>query len=289
MRQYSNGGVVIPTNENLDYTLPMNQLADTAQREVSKYAKIHSVYSFSRNPISPNFGDFSIYTIIPTDTLTDAIALNGQTYYFEVDSPCSVVIQESADQVTWSTLSTIVVTAITSFTAYSGNITPSLTTNYVRLNFSGTYPFNRRNTAIWDILFATIPVYSQKVKYSMPSDFYKLDKIVTKNDINVYEENVNYQWVGFKDLYVNYDYTGSFDVYYYKYPTRITDATSDSYVFEITDEAADAIPYYLAGMGLLDEMPSMAKVLLDEYKIQLANLETLETNSVVGINRISGW
>ena len=289
MRQYSNGGVVIPTNENLDYTLPMNQLADTAQREVAKYAKIHALYSFSRNAVIPPFGEYSIKQYIPTTDLVDAVCINGQAYYFEVDAPCSVVIEESADLTTWSTLSTIVVTAIISFTAYSGSITPSLVTNTIRLRFTGTYPFNRRNTAIWNIPFQVVPTYASQVKYDMPTDFYKLDKIVVQNDNNIYQENVNYKWQGFKSLYIDYMYSGSFDVHYFKYPTRITDATADSYTFEVSEEAADAIPYYLAAMGMLDEMPSMAKVLLDEYKTQLVNLETLETNGVVGINRISGW
>lgn len=290
LRQYSNGGVIIPTNDNLDYTLSMNQFADTAQREVAKYSKIHSTFSFSRNAILPTFGLFDIKQFLPTgNDLLDAIALNGQSYYFEVDSPCTVTIAESSDQTTWVTLSTIVVTAITSFTAYSGSITPSSSTKYVRLAFSGTYPFNRRNTAIWDMPFLSVPIFAPKVKYDMPTDFYKLDQVVVQNDADVYQQNVNYQWQGFNKMYINYEYSGSFDVHYYKYPTRITDATADSYIFEVSEEAADAIPYYMAAMAIMDEMPSMARLLLDEYKTQLANMETLTTNGVYSTNRISGW
>ena len=375
---YSNGGVIISDGDNADYNLRYNRLANAAQIQVNEYNSIRSVYSISQNPIDPLNGRFYGFTIkqfTGTD-LTDICGINAQSYYFEVDRPCTVLIEESSNNITWSTLQTLTITGIRAFKAYKGLITPTLATNQVRLRFTGSYPFNVRNRALWNVSFASaddVPVYSDRIRYTMPNDFYKLDKIIHRTDDRVYESMVDFQWEGRKDLILNYFYSGSFDVQYFKYPCKIYDSlststvttetgtlvsggtstvtlpstsstidkyyngqtieitggtgiglkavcidyvaktniltvqtpfsitldntstyaikqyTDDSYIFETYEEGTQAIPFYLGAHALMDEMPSLGTMLLNEYNSRLANLQTIQNTSNETITNYSGW
>jgi hypothetical protein len=393
LRVYSNAGVIIPDADNADYRNAFNDFADTAQRQISEFSKIHEVYSISRNPIIPVNGLFSgldIKQFLPSATnpgstdLIDIVGVNGRAYYFEIDAPCTLVVEESANGTTWITLSTQTITDIYAYTPFKGLITPSSITNQVRTRLTGNYPFNRRYAAIWDVPFASIddiPSYADRVRYPIPQDFFQLNPthpIVHRTDVRTYESMVDFQWEKRRDTIINYFYNGSFDVQYYKYPIKIYDAlnsntvttetgmiasngtdyygvqfiklpssssktdkdytgqtieitagtgigqkrvisnyvgrskqlyvqipwtilpdatsqyaikqyTLDDYIFEVYEEAAEAIPFFMSGMAYLDEYQTISRILLQEYKERLANLQTNEQPSVVTARSVYGW
>jgi hypothetical protein len=282
MKEYSNNGSLISAAQNADYNLTFNNAADTAQKKIATIKPILAMYSFSQNPIKNQLGllqGFDIVQFLDTDyVLTQAAG--SKSYYFEVDRQCTVYIEEQINGV-WTILSTIIVpSTVTSFTPFKGLITPSSTSNQVRIRFSGSYPFNIRNRFLCQYTFPTandVPDYTPYVKYAMPANFMKLKGIVHRTDPRVYEHMSDYYWEGKRTLVVNYYYTGSFDVEYHKYPATIDSTTPDTYEFEVDIEACEAIPYFMGAMALVDENPTISTTLMNLYQSELGNLDQLTT------------
>lgn len=309
--QYSNGGVTVSSGDNADYILRGNTFVDQAQKEVATMAKIHAKYSFSQNSIDPlngKFYGFYLKQFLPGADLVDIQGANGQSFYTEIDRPCSIYIEESSNGLNWSSVSSvswitesttgtsnpIVVSGISSFTAYRGIITPSNATNLVRLKITGNYPANRRNTAIWSVPFASpsdVPIYNDRVEYTIPDTYWmEFNKIVHRTDNQIYEQMVDFSSIGRKTFAVNYFYTGSFDVWYFKVPNDITDLTLDSTELEVyPGMPQECIAYYVAAHYLMDEQPSLGTLLLNEYQSKLSNLKTQINTGIMQVYNAYGW
>ncbi|KJS84987.1 MAG: hypothetical protein JM58_09465 [Peptococcaceae bacterium BICA1-8] len=282
MAEYSVNGVVISSTDGnqLDYTLRFADFADDAQKEISKIRRINAVKQFSRNPIPNQLGvniGFDILQYLGTDNTTTT-ATGSKAYYFEVDGVATIYVEEETSTGVWSVLTTIShTTPKGEFTVYKGLITASDVTNNIRVRFSGSYPYNIRNRALYAYTFPTtddIPDYIPYVRYTMPTDFIMLKKVVHRTDPRQYRNLGDFQWEGKKTFVVNYDFTGSFDVYYYKQPTTIASDATDSVEFEIDEEAQDPIPYYMASFAIREENEGAANTLFAIYQNKLSNLPT---------------
>lgn len=294
MDEYSLSGALQGNALNADYNLRINNLVDDAQKEVAQVKKIHKVFSVSQNPLKPQNDDqFLLRQYIPGNDIV-LEAQGSQSYYFEVDRQCSVVFEEQIANV-WTTLTTVVVpNTVTSFTKYKGLITPSSTLNNVRMRFTGLYPFNVRNTALFAYTFPTandIPDYTAYVPYDLPDDFFELEEVVQRTDIQQYVNMGNYRFEGRKTIVLPYMFTGSFDVFYFAYPATIDDTTLDTYELEVDVEAQAAIPYYVAGHLLLSdvEQRSIGIMLINEYQAKLSNLRQFSYDGYMEIHNPSGW
>lgn len=82
-------------------------------------------------------------------------------------------------------------------------------------------------------------------------------------------------------------YEGTFTLYYFKEPADITISTADSHSLEVKN--ADCIAYYMAGMTLMDENPSIGTLLVNQFETLLnsikprINLNMRSVSSVYGI------
>lgn len=293
MAEYSVDGVVIPDGENADYLDRMNRFADIAQKEIATIKKIHAVYSISQNPIKSLLGllkGFDLQQHLDVD-LVDTQGTGAQSYYFEVDRTATVYIEECVNGV-WNILQTLTIPTITEFTAYKGFITPTSLTNLIRLRFSGAYPYNIRNRALYAYKFPTvqdIPDYTPFTKYEMPTDFMEVQKVVQQTDPRTYMEMISCKWEGKKTLVLNYYDTGSFDIHYYRYPTTIDSNTPDSYEFEVYTEAQDAIPFFLAAKCLMDENILMSMQLSNEFNTKLNGISTKDKQTASTVSEVYGW
>lgn len=294
MDEYSLNSVLQSAALNADYTLRMNNLADACQKEIAQVKKIHAVYSISQNKIKPQNSNFKLQQFLPGGTDITLQATGSKSYYFEVDNGSTIVIEEEVSGV-WTTLQTItVLDTVNSFEVHKGLISPSSTSNNVRLRFTGTFPYNIRNVALWSYSFATdadVPNYTPYVSYTMPTDFFELEKVVQRTDMKQYNDLGIYRWEGRQTFVLPYDYTGSFDIFYFRYPTTIDDNTLDTYTFEVDTEAQEAIPYYLAGHVLMSDPPQrgVGQMLLQEYQGKLANLRQWNYDGFMMIDNPSGW
>lgn len=292
INEHSVNGSLNSIATNADYTLRMNDLADIAQKEVATIKKINAAFTITQNAIPNVLGQLTSFDLIQhlaTD-LSYAYAA-AKSYYFEVDRACTVYIEEEQTTGVWTVLETITVPTITVFTAYKGLIAAVGATNNVRLRFSGSYPYNIRNRALYLYTFPTaaeVQVYKHWVKYDLPTDFMELKKIINEGDPRQYNILSDYKTEGRNSILLNFSMRGSFRIEYYKFPITIDSTTDDAAEFEIDTAAQELIPYYLAAHMLMDESPSRGTLLLNMYQAKLGNLYTSDNiNSNLTSNTMS--
>jgi hypothetical protein len=288
MAEFSIDGVEISAAENADYLNRMNRFADIAQKEVSQVKKINAVFQISQNPIKSQLGllqGFDVKQHLTSDIIDEYVGT--KSYYFEVDNVATVYIEELTIN-GWVILETINNTVKKQFTAYKGLISASSPANKIRIRYSGSYPYNIRHRAMYEYSFPTasdVPDYRPYVKYQIPTDFAELQKVVETSDPRVYREMIDYYWEGRTTFVVNYYYHGSFDIHYYRYPTTITKETADTYELEVDTQAQEAIPFFIASRCLMDENPTLAIQLMNEYQTKLSRLYTAEDFSNTSITQ----
>lgn len=274
IREYSNNGSIIGTGDNADYLLSMNNLADIAQKEIATYKKIQDQYTFSHMPIpvqnATNEG-FDVIQKLDEDFIFQQTG--SKAYYFEVDNIATIYIEEFNNG-SWNALSTISNSIKNEFTAYKGLITPTVSTNLIRLRFSGDYVYSIRNYALYKYAFPTVDdvqEYSPYLRYDMPSNFMELKEIMFETNNKQYMPLTNCFWEN-KNLLIAYDLKGQIIIDYFKYPDTITSDSLDSMQFEVDTDAQELIPLYIAARVLIDENPSISTNLLNEYQLKLSRL-----------------
>lgn len=291
INNYSTSGNLILTSDPnmLDYTLRMNGLFNTYQNQVATIKKIHAVHKITQNPIPNQLTNplylFDLVQHLSTDITY--VAKGSNAYYFEVDNLCDIYIEEEVAGA-WVALPTpiniSVMTKPEGFFAYSGLITSSAVTNNIRIRFSGNYPYNIRGIALYAYTFPTtadIPPYTRYNLYTMPSDFYQLNKVVWKGnmvDAKAYESTADFFWEGRNVIAINYYNKGEYSIFYYKYPTKITDATLDTATFDIDEDAVQCLPFLVAADVIQDERASVANTLRAIGQNMLANLDIKISN-----------
>ncbi|MDP4158142.1 MAG: hypothetical protein Q8911_00050 [Bacillota bacterium] len=249
VNSYSADGVQLPLSDTADIRLAFNDFLNTAYNKAIQYDPVEAVFSITQNPI-PNllnvYDSFNLKQHLDEDIIVSAIGVKA--YYFEVDHPANVYLEENINGV-WINLATVVVTGIASFTAYSGLITPSNIANTVRMRFSGSYPYNIRRTALYGYTFASsadIPKFQPYISYPLPSDYIRLNKLVQNSDNRLHQTMIDYS-IEKRSLVINYFYSGSFDAYYFKRPDPLV---LDTDVPEIQVQNHNYLAYFAAGQWL---------------------------------------
>ena len=135
---------------------------------------------------------------------------------------------------------------------------------------------------------SAIPLYQRYNLYTMPSNFYQLNKVVLKGNVSnsqQYQNTTDFYWEQRNVIAINYYNVGEYSISYFAYPQDITDLTANTYEFEVDIEAQEAIPYYAAAHVLMDEQgkKDVSNSLLAIYNNKLANLDTKLTTSNNGV------
>lgn len=289
---YSISGNKIPENDpnSLDYRMRLRLLYDAAQKEIATTSKkIRKVTRISQNPIPSQLPNqvysFDVQQHLDADIKTVS-CLGSQAYTFKVDNIATVFVEESSDGgATWNILDTIIhTTPIGEFVEYKGLIIPSQLTNLIRIRFSGPYPYNYRDVALFKYKFPTgsaVPQYTRYNYYTMPDDFYQLNKITLKGNKdsgNSFKTISDFYWQKRNILAVNYYVIGEYTVDYFAYPKTIDDDTDENEEFEVDVEAQEAIPYYAAAHLKMDEDGVVGNKLYSMYQSKLANLDDKISN-----------
>ena len=253
-------GTRLPDSDVSDFKFAFNSFLNTAQNKFAEKDKIEAIYSVTQNPI-PNLlrGSTTYDNTLAVDDAFDITqhldadiifsAIGAKSYYFEVDKFSTVYIEESISGV-WTNLATVnTPSTVTSFTPYSGLITPSNILNSVRMRFSGAFPYNLRRAALYGYTFssiADIPPFTPYMKYPLPIDYLSLNKIIENSDERLHRTFIDYS-IEKRNLLINYSYTGSFDLYYFKYPTPLVLDTDSP---EIQSQYHGYLAYFVAGTWL---------------------------------------
>lgn len=245
--EYSDQGVLIPDADVADLQLKSIRFINMAQKELHKIGKIFKTFSYTNVPYANALGLLSNFDIVEhmgADDIYPVAGVAANAYYFEVDAPCTVYVQEFQGGA-WSNLITITDTTATSMTAYKGVITPTTPGNLVRLKFTGQYYYKHQNRCLFTAPFSAgrVPDYRPWIKITLPSDLGTINSIVDEFPDRQYAKDVDYKQEGKDTLYINYYYNGTIRVVYNPVPTTITTITDTLQVDDIT---AKAISYYVA-------------------------------------------
>lgn len=240
------------------------------QNIIAKSGDLFSTYEISNSPIPNMFGlivgfDIKEYGLVSplTDLIYD-VAGSAKAYYFEVDGP-GVVYVEDFNGV-WNTLATITVPdTVTSFTSYKGILTPSAGATRSRLRFSGSYYYRTINRALFAIPMQAdrVPDFKPWIKKTMPADFKSCDQIIEEYPDRQYGKQVGTKWEGRRDLFINYYYVGKVRVVYKPVPIVISNLTQ---TLQVDDVTAISGSYFLASHLLLIEDPASASFFNGMYQ-----------------------
>lgn len=286
INDYSNSGnITASTDPNrLDYSLRFRVLQDAAQKEIATIKKIHKEKKISQNPIPTQLLNplYSFDVVQHLDTDISYTATSTKALTFKVDNVATIYIEEETSTDVWEVQETINNSTVGEYTLYTRLVTASDTDNRIRLRFSGLYPYNLRDVAMFKYSFASvsaIPKYQRYNLYTMPSIFYQLNKVVLKGNVSnsqPYQNTADFYWEQRNVIAINYYNVGEYSVFYFAYPQDITDSTLNTYEFEVDIEAQEAIPYYVAAHVLMDEQgkANVSNKLLAIYNNKLANLDT---------------
>jgi hypothetical protein len=250
INSFSADGQLLPLSDNADVDLVIVDYLNTAYFKAIEFDKVESVYSFTQNVI-PNllnvYNSFNLLQHLDQDLMISAIG--AKSYTFEVDHPATIYVEESIAGV-WVNLSTLTITDITSFTEYKGLITPSNIANAVQIRFSGLYIYNIRRTALYGYSFplvSEIPSFKPYMKYALPDDYIKMNKIVRNGDDRLCDELIDYR-IERRNLVINYFIEGSFDAYYFSRPAPLV---LDADIPLIQAQHHAYLAYFAAGEWLI--------------------------------------
>ena len=299
---YSRSGILLDPNDTKqkDYTLKMPFQFDTAQKQIATIKKIVKTKLISHAmPVNKLASPIYQFDIVQNNGADQIYQVTGtaNAYYFEVDDVATIKIEEQTDLNVWTTLVTVnnLLADAGSFKAYKGRITPSVATNDIRIRFIGdatTSIYNHRNRALWSEKFSAdsrVPNYERYVPYTMPTDFYQLNKVILKGQVNnsqSYENTADFFWERRNVIMIGWYNVGSYSVEYFAMPADIDGTTADATEFEVDIDAQELIPFYTAAMLLVNENNVVGDRMLNEYKEKLANLDpkiTAGANSIENV------
>lgn len=280
--RYSAGGYLLAGKRVQDYKNKRNTLANDAQQELARVSKIDGIHKITRNTVKPiASSSFNLRQHLNTDMVICG-GVGVRAYHLMVDGEATIYIEEETAPDVWSILALINVPGVVSdFVKYKGIVTPSDDENAVRLRASGSYPYNLKNCALWVELFKnanTVPDYAPFVEYVLPEDFMGVNENIQVNDeLRFALSKIDYSKVDLK-IIIPYALVGELLIYYFKLPTTIDENTSDNYEFELTNTLAlTAIPYYMAGVMIAEDIGDMSNFCMQRYSELIAQIERTES------------
>jgi len=286
---FSADGEPLPLSDTADFRLAFNAFLNTAQNKFAEKDKIEAVYPITQNPIPNLLNVYSSFNIVQhLEADIEVSAIGAKSYYFEVDGNCVVYLEESISGV-WTNLATLTIVGISGFTEYKGLITPSSTTNIVRMRFTGPYPFNIRRTALYGYTFASssdVPKFQPYIKYPLPSDYVSMNKVVQNSDDRLHATLIDYS-IEKKNIVINYYYIGSFDVLYFKRPAKLVIDTDEP---EIQEQNHAYLAYFAAGTWLFSTGSQQnGLVLLNQFDSFLTEIRPTIDEQNGTIENFSNW
>lgn len=221
-------------------------------------------------------------------------AQGATAYYFEVNGTATIEIKVGG-----TVIETIENTVKERYTAYKKKIAnPDGET--VVINFTGDYPYQYRNIALYDANFESdndVWEYVSRKRYDMRTltdDFYRLvtHDIVFTSGFNEteYSKTTNYEWEGDSVLVLDGQQPGEWTVHYYAYPSEVTVDTPDSYDLALDPEVAQLLIVRTASDLYETKRPDIAQYWMELYDSGKAGLNpSQEIGKQSTFQNVNGW
>lgn len=286
------GDEIVEDTSTLPYIKSMPQVANEALQLLSTAGKfISKSIEIVQNPIESilPLSMMEVYQHLNAD-IAPYSAIGAKSYYFEVDNPA--VIEISVGGV----VTTITNTTKGAFTAHKGNLT-NPTGAEVSITFKGSYPYQYRNVALYDVTFETdsdVWSYVSEHRYELSTlapDFYKLKSIVYQSGLSEirYEKTSDFHIEEDSVLVLDGLLKGSWKVEYYAYPQQITKLTTDTTVLALDPEVVVLLPLYMASQLYKDDDISLATQWRNEFEVAREQLRPNQDGGTVEFISESGW
>jgi len=295
--EYSTKGNILAESKTIDlrYKIPeatnevLLDLAHTTGKLEASFAIVH-------NPVSNalNQDTSSIQANVPGADYSISLP-SAKACYFECTGPATVYVEEETADNIWTILETIdILSSQKTFAEYRRLITASVSTNTIRLRFSGDYHYSYRNYVLYDVPFPTedeVQQHGNYFMYAMPSDFMALKNCQIRKDIRQWQDFREYaldataKEIGFDAYQV-----GEYRANYYRMPTLI--GTTTPVLSAEIDALDEALPFIATGVAsrvlLLDDM-TISTILWNQYEIAKGNMLGVQNIAPRKHKSLSGW
>lgn len=300
--EWSSRGSIQAPSKVADYGFKIQQITNESTYELaSTTAKLPKTLLIPHNPIKNALSDdtSSIKTHIPGVDFSISLG-NAKSMVLESTGPATIIIEETSDGSTYVPLETITIAStVTTFTEYKRLITPSLSTNTIRLRFAGDYIYLFRNYCLYPYawpLEADIPSHAPWRKIATPTDFLDLNYVEITRDARQYLPYSNLIKTPENELFVNnFEQACEFKIHYWRKPTLLTftdvQATDDAMVIDLRDDAALIIPYNAAGtiMNSENQTEHPGDSFLKKYTEKRMNLISSTASHVSSLSNLYTW
>jgi hypothetical protein len=284
----------IDANKTKDYAGKAPSLIDMIQKELASAGNLYKIYRIAYSPIPNMLGDQYRIDDYKGIELTYEGNINQfgsvKAYYFEVDKPCTVYIEDYTN--TWNVLATVAASpTVAGFTAYKGIVTPTNGATKARIRATGTYYFRIVNRALFNYPLQVAPEYAPWVEMELPADLKSIKQVVAEYPIKEYVKTANYKVEhegNRQSLYVEYDFNGELKIEYNYIPTEITALTD---TLELDDINVNIIAYELAKNFMAAEQNEfMTNVLTSKYNQLKAESFIKQPSTIDEIQDVyGGW
>ena len=302
MREYVSGDVV---QNSFEYNSAMITLINEWSTVIATVSrKVERLYKISQlNPENLLGEDWEQEGIHESADKTYSAASVG-SFSFEVAGYATVYVEEETSTGVWTNLITYTKT-LTSYTKavtggatttvtldgqdkyvlIKGNTNPSVSTNNVRIRFSGTYRYPYRYIGLFAFSYPTdseCPDYKPWVSYAMPANFYELKKVEVERSDKALEEFANFRWEKdgtYQYFKIRWEEKGEFSLSYWAFPAKIAEPpltaldTYDSTEVDLAEEAIPALALIIGSVLLKTQDTAISDRLRNEFYQEMNNLE----------------
>ena len=255
-----------PTRNTKDYLNAMIPAANRGLYDLATAGKFIEKEFYINIPENPNTIEDADLTV---QHINDDIVLGGlpaKAFYFESTGPAKVDIYVGDNVVL-----TKEIERTSEFIKVKG-IIPNNEEKDVKIAFTGLYPYQFRNVALYNVNFQAdddVWEYAKKRRFDLrelTDDFYMLvtHDVVLERDTN-YVKFKDYEWEGDSTLILDGLRQGNYIVHYYAYPREITIETADDYELGLDPEVAALLPVYIASELYEDDDSNMAYYFREQY------------------------
>ena len=220
---------------------------------------------------------------------------SAKACYFECTGPATVYIEEETADNIWTVLETIdILSSQKTFAEYRRLIAASVSTNTIRLRFSGDYHYSYRNYVLYDVPFPTegeVQQHGNYFMYAMPLDFMALKNCQIRKDIRQWQDFREYAFdATAKEIGFNAYQVGEYRANYYRFPTLISAETpNDADAIDALDEALPFIATGVASRVLLTDDITISTILWNQYEIAKGNMLGVQNIAPRTHKSLSGW
>ena len=283
--EYSTTTASVDTN----ITNRIDNQINIAYYELSEKNKLASSIYISQFPVENMLGETFSYDV-HTTTVVNYTQASAYAYYFQTDNECTVDVKEASSNGTYTTLSTISITGISTFTEYKDFVTATVSSDYIRLSFYGDNVYTIRNVAFYPYTFnnltASIPTFKPYNEYALPSDYDDINRVRYRYNAD-YDNFTDYR-IEASSVLIPRGYSAEFIIDYWRFPSAVTTATN---TFDILDKFAWLIPYHVAGTILVGNGFNVGagQTLLNIYEQKKGRIDTSIEYGRQSVINYKGW